>query len=92
MQGEVSKAEGARSAAASTLLTDVPDFLAPLVQYAKTQLQLQIITESLHRAYAAADTTSDLPKLDSAISAARKAGLDELLPGPCRSVNNRVHD
>ena len=88
MQDEVSKAEGARSTAASTLLSEVPDLLTPLIQYAQTQLQLHSITEALHRAYAGAATTSDLPKLDSAILAARKAGLDELLPGPCRSVKH----
>lgn len=85
LQAEVSRAEAAASAPGASLLLDVPDLLAPLIQHAKTQLHLHIVTEALHRTSAAAHTTAELPKLESAIQAARKAGLEELLPEPCRS-------
>lgn len=87
MQAELAGAEAANSAIASTLLSDTPDVLPPLIQRAKTQLHVLSITEALHEAAAAAHTTADLPRLDSAILAAQKAGLDGLLPEPCRSVS-----
>ena len=87
MQAELAGAEAANSATAGTLLFDTPDVLPPLIQRAKTQLHVLSITEALHEAAAAAHTTADLPRLDSAILAAQKAGLDGLLPEPCRSVS-----
>lgn len=86
-QEEVSKAEIVSSAAACTLLSDAPDCLTSLLRHAKDQLHIQTIRDNLHQATAAACTTADLPELDSTILAAREAGLDDLLPEPCRSVN-----
>ena len=81
VQGEVSRAEAASSAASGAVsgLSVGSDMLTPLIQRAKHQLEVERAKGGLHKAIAGAKTDTDLPQLEAAIQAARKAGVQERL-------------
>ncbi|DBB08447.1 TPA: hypothetical protein ACH3X3_15276 [Trebouxia sp. C0006] len=81
LKAEVSKAEAASSAASGALsgLSVGSGMLTPLITRAKHQLEVERARAGLHKAIAAAKTGAELPQLEAAIQAARKAGVQDRL-------------
>ncbi len=81
VQAEVSKAEAASSAASGALSGPSvgSGMLTPLITRAKHQLEVERARAGLHKAIAAAKTGAELPQLEAAIQAARKAGVQDRL-------------
>lgn len=88
-QAEVGRAEAASSAASGALsgLSVGSDMLTPLINRAKQQLEVERARSGLHRAMAAAKTDADLPQLDAAIQAARRAGVQDSVTEASRCLH-----
>jgi len=88
VQAEVSKAESASSAAIGALSGPSmgSGMLTPVIQRAKHQLEVERARAGLHKAIAAAKTDAELPQLEAAIQAARKAGVQDRLQEASRYV------
>ena len=87
-QAEVSGAEAASAAASGALsgLSVGSDMLTPLINRAKQQLEVERARGGLHKAMAAAKTDADLPQLDAAIQAARRAGVQDRVTEASRCI------
>ena len=85
-QAELGRAEAVSAASIGAVsgLSVGPDMLAPLIVRAKHQLEIERARGGLHRAMAAAKTDADLPQLDAAIQAARRAGVQDRVPEASR--------
>ena len=88
VQAEVSKAEAASSAASGALSGPSvgSGMLTPLITRAKHQLEVERARAGLHKAIAAAKTGAELPQLEAAIQAARKAGVQDRLQEVSRYI------
>lgn len=89
VQAEVSRAEAASSAASWALSGPSlgSGMLTPLIQRAKHQLEVERARAGLHKAIAAAKTGAELPQLEAAIQAARKAGVQDRVQEASRYFN-----
>ncbi|KAL0041632.1 hypothetical protein WJX79_010152 [Trebouxia sp. C0005] len=90
LKAEVSKAEAASSAASGPLSGPSvgSGMLTPLIQRAKHQLEAERARAGLHKAIAAAKTGAELPQLEAAIQAARKAGVQDRLQEASRHASD----
>lgn len=78
LQAEIMKAEAVAAAAAgSSILWEAAQALQPAIADGKRQQEVEKAGEVLARAVAASKGLADLPKLEAAIVAARKAGAHE---------------
>lgn len=78
LQVELIKAEAAAAAAAgSSVTSEAAMGLQPAIAEAKRQQEVEKAAEALARALAGAKGLQDLPRLEAAILAARKAGAHE---------------
>jgi hypothetical protein len=86
-QGALAKAEAAAQAAANgSGLVAGTEALAPRVAAARRQLEVQRAAEALAKAAQSSKTVTDLPRLEAAILAARKVGVQDADPETCRWV------
>ena len=64
--------------------------LTPLIHRAKQHLDIERARGSLHKALATAQTDADLPQLEAAIQAARKAGIQDCLKEASRFASGHL--